>query len=86
MNTPRRTDGIDLGEIFCTHGPAYREVHKLPLKNLKVMSVIEKCRTKESGGHAYQCNNCGDEKITYNSCRNRYCRKNIEKEMISLYM
>ncbi len=75
MNTPRKTDGIDLGEIFRKYGPAYRDAHKLPLKSLKVMSAIESCRTEELGGHVYQCDNCGDEKIAYNSCRNRHCPK-----------
>ncbi|MFV1976806.1 MAG: IS91 family transposase [Candidatus Scalindua sp.] len=75
MNTPRRTDGIDLGEIFRKYGPAYRDSHKLPLKSLKAMSAIENCRTEELGGHVYQCDNCGDEKIAYNSCRNRHCPK-----------
>ncbi len=57
MNTPRKTDGIDLGEIFRKYGHAYRDAHKLPLKSLKVMSAIEKCRTEELGGHVYQCDN-----------------------------
>lgn len=75
MNTPRRTDGIDLGEIFRKYGPAYRDAYNLPLKSLKVMSAIEKCRTEELGGHVYQCDDCGHEKIAYNSCRNRHCPK-----------
>ncbi len=75
MKTPRKPDGVDLGEIFRKYGPAYRDVHKLPLKSLKVMSAIEKCRTEKLGGHVYQCDNCGDEKIAYNSCRNRHCPK-----------
>ena len=82
MNTPRKADGIDLGEIFREYGPAYRATHKLPLKSLKVMSAIEQCRTEALGGHVYQCDNCAEEKIAYNSCRNRHCPKcqNMAKE------
>ncbi|MCP4251938.1 MAG: transposase [Candidatus Scalindua sp.] len=75
MNAPRKTEGIDLGEIFRKYGPAYRDANRLPLKSLKAMSAIESCRTEELGGHVYQCDNCGDEKIAYNSCRNRHCPK-----------
>ena len=68
MNNPWRTDGIDLGEIFRKYGPAYREAYNLPLKSLKVMGGVQKCRSEELGGHVYQCDICGHEKIAYNSC------------------
>ena len=25
------------------------------------------------GGHVYECDECGETKISYNSCRNRHC-------------
>ena len=27
------------------------------------------------GGHVEQCTDCGEERISYNSCRNRHCPK-----------
>ena len=51
MNAPQRPDGKDLGDVFRKYGPAYREAHNLPLKSLKVMNAVEKCRTEELGGH-----------------------------------
>ena len=33
------------------------------------------CRTAAFGGHRDQCSRCGHEAISYNSCRNRHCRK-----------
>jgi hypothetical protein len=39
------------------------------------MHHIETCRTAALGGHVEQCNECGYEKIAYNSCRDRHCPK-----------
>lgn len=63
----------EIGEIFKKYGIEYREKHKLPLNQLKVMAAIEKCRTSELGGHILRCEECQKEYIQYNSCRNRHC-------------
>jgi hypothetical protein len=39
------------------------------------MSAIELCRTAALGGHIEQCDTCGNQRITYNSCRHRACPK-----------
>jgi Transposase zinc-binding domain/Putative transposase len=39
------------------------------------MRAIEVCRTQELGGHLKQCDTCGFEHPSYNSCRNRHCPK-----------
>jgi Putative transposase/Transposase zinc-binding domain len=39
------------------------------------MHHIEVCRTAELGGHVEQCDQCGFERIAYNSCRDRHCPK-----------
>lgn len=39
------------------------------------MSAIERCRTRELGGHKLHCDTCGTDTIAYNSCRNRHCPK-----------
>ena len=36
---------------------------------------IVSCRTAARGGHVDQCDRCGHERISYNSCRNRHCPK-----------
>lgn len=36
---------------------------------------ISQCRTAALGGHVDQCDQCGHEHISYNSCRNRHCPK-----------
>jgi hypothetical protein len=39
------------------------------------MRAVETCRTAELGGHLKQCDLCGFEHPSYNSCRNRHCPK-----------
>ena len=41
----------------------------------RVMTAIERCRTAALGGHVEQCDACGHQRISYNSCRNRHCPK-----------
>lgn len=37
------------------------------------MHAIETCRTAALGGHVDECDHCGHQVISYNSCRNRHC-------------
>src|SRR3954447_18888742 len=39
------------------------------------MAAIEACRTAALGGHVERCEDCGETRIAYNSCRNRHCPK-----------
>ena len=36
---------------------------------------IVECRTAALGGHLDQCDTCGHQRISYNSCRDRHCPK-----------
>jgi predicted Zn-ribbon and HTH transcriptional regulator len=65
----------ELADIFRSHGESYRKTHFLPASHLKVMRAVEACRTAALGGHLKQCDACGFEHPTYNSCRNRHCPK-----------
>ncbi|MGN8119785.1 IS91 family transposase [Labrys sp. 22185] len=68
---------LEIADIFRAAGPAYRIAHagRLNLTQLKVMSAIEHCRTASLGGHIEACEDCGQWRIAYNSCRNRHCPK-----------
>ena len=68
---------VEVADIFRAAGPAYRVAHAghLSLQQLKVMSAIEHCRTAALGGHVEACEDCGQWRIAYNSCRNRHCPK-----------
>lgn len=69
--------GIELADIFCQYGPAYREKYagQIPFIHLEVMRAIEQCRTEALGGQVYVCPACGEIQYRYHSCRNRHCPK-----------
>jgi hypothetical protein len=74
----RRTAGEarpELADIFGSYGESYRKAHFLSASQRKVMRAVSVCRTQELGGHLKQCDTCGFEHPTYNSCRNRHCPK-----------
>ncbi|RWL37032.1 MAG: IS91 family transposase, partial [Mesorhizobium sp.] len=68
---------LEVADIFRAAGSVYRAAHAghLSLAQLKVMSAIEHCRTAALGGHVEACEDCGQWRIAYNSCRNRHCPK-----------
>jgi len=57
------------------HGEAYTKSKRLPSNTLKALYSIRDCRTAALGGHVYECDECGETRISYNSCRNRHCPK-----------
>jgi hypothetical protein len=65
----------EVADIFRLYGKEYQEQTYLPYKKLKVMHKIKICRTAQLGGHVEQCDQCGFERIAYNSCRDRHCPK-----------
>ena len=67
--------GIELQDIFQRYGNQYRADHTLSLEQLKAFFAISNCRTAALGGHTETCDECGAERISYNSCRNRHCPK-----------
>jgi len=68
---------LEVADIFRRHGAAYRADHagSLSLGQRRVMAAIEACRTAALGGHIERCEDCGETRIAYNSCRNRHCPK-----------
>src|SRR4029077_8030034 len=67
----------EVGDVFRHYGDAYRDRHGASLSTAqrRVMTAIERCRTVARGGHVEQCDSCGHQRISYNSCRNRHCPK-----------
>jgi hypothetical protein len=68
---------LEVADIFHRHGAAWRaaQAGHRSLGQLKVMAAIEACRTAALGGHVEVCEDCGQVRIAYNSCRNRHCPK-----------
>jgi len=68
---------LEVADILHRHGAAYRadQSGSLSAGQHRVMAAIELCRTAALGGHVECCQDCGDIRIAYNSCRNRHCPK-----------
>lgn len=66
---------LEVADIFRLYGEDYRQYNPLSYEQRKAMHHIEVCRTAELGGHVEQCDQCGFERIAYNSCRDRHCPK-----------
>lgn len=69
------TSNLEVAHIFRLYGEEYRQGHRLSRTQLRVMRAIETCRTAALGGHVDECDECGAQSISYNSCRNRHCPK-----------
>ncbi len=68
---------LEMADIFRRYGTVYRLEHGASLSTAqrRVMSAIERCRTAALGGHVEQCDQCGHQRVCFNSCRNRHCPK-----------
>jgi Putative transposase/Transposase zinc-binding domain len=68
---------LEVADIFRCHGYAFRAAQndRLSHAQCRVMAAIEACRTAALGGHVERCEDCGETRIAYNSCRNRHCPK-----------
>ncbi len=73
MNRPR----LEVAEVFRKHGDAFLEEYGnvTSSQQRRVLSDITACRTAALGGHVEACDQCGHQRIAYNSCRNRHCPK-----------
>jgi hypothetical protein len=68
---------LEVADIFRRYGTVYRLEHGASLSTAqrRVMSAIERCRTAALGGHVEQCDQCGHQRVCFNSCRDRHCPK-----------
>ncbi len=73
MNRPP----FEVADIVRTAGPQFRQRYwrALTWPQIKVLNAIVRCRTAALGGHRDQCDHCGYQAISFNSCRNRHCPK-----------
>jgi hypothetical protein len=72
---PASRPHFEVGEIARAHGPSLLEQGGLRLEQHRVLSALGLCRTAALGGHLDACPDCGHERPSYNSCRNRHCPK-----------
>lgn len=66
---------LQVADVFRRYGQDYRQQHgaSLSMVQRRAMTAIELCRTAALGGHVERCDNCGHQRVWYNSCRSRHC-------------
>ncbi len=65
-----------MAEVFALHATSYAESAAfLSRQQEAVLRAIVQCRTAALGGHVEKCDQCGFQRVAYNSCRNRHCPK-----------
>jgi len=63
---------LELADIVRAHAD---QLDGLSPEQRRVLQAITHCRTAALGGHRRQCEACGHEELSYNSCRDRHCPK-----------
>ena len=68
---------LEVADIVQQYGAAYlaRYGAVTSTAQRRVLEAVAQCRTAVLGGHKAQCDHCGHEEISDNSCRNRHCPK-----------
>src|SRR5438132_4416141 len=68
---------LEVADIVRHYGDAYlaRYGAVTSTAQYRVLQAVAQCRTAVLGGHKAQCDHCGHEEMSYNSCRNRHCPK-----------
>jgi hypothetical protein len=68
---------LEVADILREHGEAFLAKHggRLTTTQRQALRDLSVCRTAALGGHVQRCADCGQERIAYNSCRNRHCPK-----------
>jgi hypothetical protein len=67
---------VEVADVLQAQGDTFLEPHPwLSAQQRTVLRAIARCRTAALGGHLDRCDACGQQAISYNSCRNRHCPK-----------
>ncbi len=67
----------EVADVIRSYAKDYLEAYGCSTGQRRVLRDLAQCRTQALGGHKYRCDfeQCGHEKIVYNSCGNRHCPK-----------
>jgi hypothetical protein len=68
---------LEVADVIRSHGEAFLSKYGKHLSGTqkKALRDLALCRTAALGGHVERCLDCGHERVSYNSCRNRHCPK-----------
>src|ERR1700726_867407 len=69
--------GPEVADVFRRYCDGDRARHGASLSTAqrRGMIAIERCRTAALGGQVEKCDQCGHQRISFNSCRDRHCPK-----------
>ena len=65
----------EVADVIRASAADYRKCFPLSAEENQVLRDLSLCRTAALGGHKLECDRCGHQEISYNSCRNRHCPK-----------
>jgi hypothetical protein len=65
----------ELAQIIKRFGKELLKSKAVSPQQTKVLHNLVTCRTATLGGHKEQCDTCGKERYSYNSCGDRHCPK-----------
>jgi hypothetical protein len=70
-------EALEVADVFRHFGPTFRDLNgaSLSAAQRRAMIAIESCRTAALGGHVERCDDCGHQRVSFNSCRDRSCPK-----------
>ncbi len=65
----------EVADVLASFAAAYRKAYPVSADQERTLRELPLCRTAALGGHKLECDRCGHQEISYNSCRNRHCPK-----------
>lgn len=65
----------EVADVLRKHWPQVEHCAGVNSWQLRTLAAIMRCRTQQMGGHVDACTDCGQVRVSYNSCRNRHCPK-----------
>ena len=70
-------DTLEVADVFRAHKEQFIRSSggSVSQQQYQVIRAITVCRSSALGGHVERCDACKQERIAYNSCRNRHCPK-----------
>jgi hypothetical protein len=68
---------LELADVIRSCGSTFLDQFgdSLSSEQRRALDDLVRCRSAALGGHVEMCDQCGHQRIAYNSCRNRHCPK-----------
>lgn len=70
----------EVADIIRGYEEAFFSRYKVVPQVRNSFAAMTSCRTAKMGGHVQVCPECGEIRVSYNSCRDRHCPKCRNRE------